>query len=54
MNNDFQGFMDALSALDKRTEKVKDEWDEVNRLLDRKLQMLKDALGIAPMERKEK
>lgn len=51
MNNDFQGFIDALSALDKRTERVKDEWDEVNRLLDHKLQMLKDALEI---ERKEK
>jgi hypothetical protein len=54
MNNDFKGFVDALSSLDKRVEKLVNPWDEINRLMDceiNKLNRLKNALGI---EQKEK
>jgi hypothetical protein len=46
MTNDILGCLSALRVLDDKGRKLADDWQEIDRLLDRKRAMLRDALGL--------
>ena len=43
--NDFKGFAEAVSVLG-RTKQVEKDWEEIDKLMDRRIEMLRDALGL--------
>ena len=45
MNNDFKGFAEAASVLG-RTKQLADDWQEIDQFMDRRIAMLRDALGL--------